>query len=85
MAIELNTAGIRRGVGSVYPDPSFLSACVAEGVPVTLGSDAHAPGDVGRDYDEAFRVLSDLGVSAVATYDRRRLAAAPLGAWLDRA
>ncbi|HVO76434.1 MAG TPA: histidinol-phosphatase, partial [Candidatus Bathyarchaeia archaeon] len=34
MAIEVNTAGIRRGVGSVYPDPGFLAACLKENVPV---------------------------------------------------
>ncbi len=73
MAIELNTAGIRRGTGSVYPERSFLAACVAERVPVTLGSDAHAPADVGRDYAEAFRMLADLGVTEVATYEKRRL------------
>ena len=85
MAIELNTAGIRRGVGSVYPDPSFLAACVEERVPITLGSDAHAPTDVGRDYEAAFRLLADLGVFEVATYEKRRRGKASLGAWLDKA
>ena len=80
MAIEVNTAGIRRGLGSVYPDPGFLAACVAEKVPVTLGSDAHTPGDVGRDYAAAFRLLGDLGITEVALYERRRLASRPLGA-----
>jgi len=85
MAIEVNTAGIRRGLGSVYPDPGLLAACVAEAVPVTIGSDAHSPADVGRDYAAAFRLLAGLGVSTVATYEKRRLATAPLGVWLDKA
>ena len=85
MAIEVNTAGIRRGLGSVYPDPGLLAACVAEEVPVTIGSDAHSPADVGRDYAAAFRLLAGLGVSTVATYEKRRLATAPLGVWLDKA
>ena len=85
MAIEVNTAGIRRGLGSVYPDPGFLGACVAEGVPITLGSDAHAPADVGRDYASAFRLLGDLGVTEVALFERRRLVSKPLGVWLDKA
>jgi histidinol-phosphatase (PHP family) len=85
MAIEVNTAGIRRGVGSVYPDPDFLAACVAEKVPVTLGSDAHTPADVGRDYEAARTLLAGLGVSEVATYEGRRLVKTPLGAWLDKA
>jgi histidinol-phosphatase (PHP family) len=85
MAIELNTAGIRRGAGSVYPDRSFLAACVSEGVPVALGSDAHAPADVGRDYKAGLRLLGDLGVTVIATYKKRRLTEVPLGAWLDNA
>ncbi len=83
MAIEINTGGLRRGAGSVYPERGFLAACVAEGVPVTVGSDAHSPAEVGRDFIAAFRLLGEFGVREVATYDKRRLARAPLGAWLD--
>jgi len=85
MAIEINTAGIRRGAGSVYPERDFFAACVAERVPVTLGSDAHSPGDVGRDFASALRLLDEFGVGEVATYERRRLARVPLGARLDNA
>lgn len=84
MALEVNTAGIRRGSGSVYPERGFLSACVSEGVPVTLGSDAHVPEDVGRDYDEAFALLRSLGVSEIATYERRRLRTRTLAVLTDK-
>jgi histidinol-phosphatase (PHP family) len=57
----------------VYPERNFLAACVAENVPVTLGSDAHAPADVGKDYAEAYRLLADLGITKIATYEKRRL------------
>jgi histidinol-phosphatase (PHP family) len=79
MAIEINTGGLRRGAGSVYPERSFFAACVAEGVPVTVGSDAHSPADVGKDFKSAFELLADFGVREVATYDKRRLAGVPLG------
>ncbi len=85
MAIEINTGGIRRGAGSVYPERGFLAACVAEGVPVTVGSDAHAPGDVGRDFGAVLELLEEFGVREVATYEKRRLDLAPLGARLDKA
>ncbi|UCF04663.1 MAG: histidinol-phosphatase HisJ family protein [bacterium] len=78
MAIEVNTAGVRRGVGGVYPEKAFLSACRAEGVPVTIGSDAHDPHDVGRDYDYAVKLLESLRISEVATYHRRRMTLRPL-------
>jgi histidinol-phosphatase (PHP family) len=80
MSIEVSTAGIRRGAGSIYPDSNLLEACVEAGVTITLGSDAHSPGDVGRDYDEAFKTLRRLGVTGIATYERRKAFVRPLPA-----
>jgi histidinol-phosphatase (PHP family) len=73
MSIEANTAGIRRGGGAVYPEKAFLEACMHAGVPLTLGSDAHTPEDVGRDYDALYATLAELGVEEIATYLRRRV------------
>jgi histidinol-phosphatase (PHP family) len=78
MAIEVNTAGIRRRTGSLYPEPDFLAVVAREGVPVTIGSDAHTPEDVGRDFDAAFRLLGDMGITEVATYTARRMTRRPL-------
>ena len=73
MAIEVNTAGLRRGAGSIYPDRLFLEACGAENVPVTLGSDAHTPADVGRDFRYAFRLLEETGIADLAMFEGRRM------------
>jgi histidinol-phosphatase (PHP family) len=54
-------------------------------VPVTVGSDAHTPGDVGRDFGAALELLDALGIREVATYERRRLAMTPLDRPLDNA
>jgi len=78
MAIEVNTAGLRRGAGSIYPDRLLLEACGARGVPVTLGSDAHTPADVGRDFRYAFRLLEETGISDFAIFDGRRMERRPL-------
>ena len=82
MSIEVNTAGLRRGAGSVYPDPAFLRPCVEEGVSVTLGSDAHHPDDVGRDFDAAFEALRAAGIDEIATYEGRRLVRRPLSSFI---
>lgn len=84
MAVELNTGGIRRGLGSPYPQPPFLAACVREGVPVTLGSDAHRPEDVARDFDAAFEILRSAGVSSLAAWEGRRMIMKPISAGPDR-
>ncbi len=78
MAIEVNTAGLRRGAGSIYPDRLLLEACGAEGIPVTLGSDAHTPADVGRDFRYAFRLLEEAGIADLAIFEGRKMERRPL-------
>jgi histidinol-phosphatase (PHP family) len=51
--VELNTAGLHKPVGEIYPDAALLSKFCRLGVPITFGSDAHRPQDVGRDFDRA--------------------------------
>ncbi|OQX86272.1 MAG: hypothetical protein B6D63_00255 [Candidatus Latescibacteria bacterium 4484_7] len=78
MSAEVNTAGLRRDAGSIYPAHEFLSVLVAEGVPLTIGSDAHRPDDVGRDFDSALSELKRFGVERVAVYERRKRSLVPL-------
>lgn len=78
MAVEVNTAGLRQPVGEIYPAPSFLDLCHRYGVPVTLGSDAHRPDDVGRDFEQAVTLLRQVGYREVAVFERRRRKYRPL-------
>ncbi len=78
MAIEVNTAGLRRGAGSIYPDRLLLEACAAGNVPVTLGSDAHRPADVGKDFRHAFRLIEEAGISDIAVFEKRKMVRRPL-------
>ncbi len=52
MAIEINTSGLRKPIKETYPNLAFLPLIAAYGLPVTLGSDAHAPDQVGFAFDE---------------------------------
>jgi histidinol-phosphatase (PHP family) len=61
VAIELNTAGWRKPVGEAYPAPALLSQAAAMGIPLTFGSDAHRPEDVGADFDRAVTLASACG------------------------
>ena len=47
IALELNTAGLRKPVGEAYPAPGLLAEASALGIPLTFGSDAHRPQEVG--------------------------------------
>ena len=79
VAIEVSTAGLRKPVREVYPDPEFLTACRSRRVPVTTASDAHVPEDVGRDLDEAVELLRRAGYDTVTVFDGRRRRQEPLG------
>lgn len=44
--VELSTAGWRKGVGDYYPSRGLLERFFRAGVPLTVGSDGHRPGDI---------------------------------------
>ena len=79
VAVEVSTAGLRKPVRELYPHPDFLAACRARGVPVTLGSDAHSPDLVGRDFDRARELLRSAGYETVTVFEQRRGRQEPLG------
>jgi len=73
VAVEVSTAGLRRPVGELYPSPDFLERCRARCVAVTTASDAHHPGDVGRDLDRALDLLRETGHETVTVYEAAEL------------
>lgn len=64
--IEVSTAGLRKPVGEVYPGHELLSAFRSTGVVATVGSDAHAPEEVGYRIDAAYEALRAAGYTSVA-------------------
>jgi histidinol-phosphatase (PHP family) len=80
VAVEVSTAGLRKPVGEIYPDPAFLRWCLECGCPVALSSDAHLPEHVGYEYDRALEYLEELGVRELAVFDRRERRLEPVGA-----
>jgi histidinol-phosphatase (PHP family) len=71
IAIECSSAGLRKPVGELYPDPDLLARFAAAGVPATLASDAHRPEDVARDYPTAVAALRGAGYTTITRFRRR--------------
>ena len=71
MCYEVNTAGLRWPAREMYPEPSFVRLGAKMGVPVTLGSDAHGPSDVGRDFDLALELVRSAGYTRVEDHPSR--------------
>ncbi len=78
ICFELNTSGRAAPVAEFYPGRRLLELCCLEGVPVTLGSDAHAPEQVGRYFDDALDLLRDVGYRELAVFSERRRSFIPL-------
>jgi histidinol-phosphatase (PHP family) len=79
VAIEVSTAGLRKPVAELYPAPAFLEMCLEAGRPIALSSDAHAPEQLGHEYERAVELLRGLGVEEIAVFERRRRRMEPLG------
>ena len=69
VAVEISTAGLRKPVGELYPDPAFLDACVGAGTPITLASDAHEPDLVGAEFQQALALARAAGCQTVTVFD----------------
>ena len=79
VAVEISTAGLRKPVGELYPDPGFLEACRRRDVPITTASDAHEPRLVGEDFDRALALARDADYETVTVFDGRTARQEPLG------
>ena len=74
VCVEVNTGGLRKPVAEMYPHPDLLQACHDVGVPVTFGSDAHAPNEVASDFESASALMRRAGYQEFVTYERRKRA-----------
>ena len=79
VAIEVSTAGLRKPVGELYPDPGLLAECVRRGVGLTLASDAHEPQLVGEDFGLALAAARGAGCETVTVFESRHGRQEPIG------
>lgn len=72
MAVEINTSGLRKPVKEVYPSEQILNIVSEFGIPLTLGSDAHMPTDVAKDFDTARQLVEKYGKGKISLYTKRK-------------
>jgi len=78
VAIELNTAGLRKDCKEIYPHPRIVQEAARLEVPITFGSDAHAPEEVGFNWSEAQALARGAGYRHWCRFTRRQREAVPL-------
>lgn len=70
--IELNTAGLAKGMREPNPCAGVLKRYKELGGEiVTVGSDAHEPGQIAHAFDRAAEILKDCDFRYYATYEKR--------------
>jgi len=72
MALELNTAGLRKECREIYPSPPIVKLAAQRDIPITFASDAHAPGEVGANFSEAIALAREFGYTHSCRFTGRR-------------
>ena len=72
VAMELNTAGLRKNCREIYPSPKIVHLAAQAGVPITFASDAHAIGEVGMNFAEAVTLARGAGYTHCCRFAQRR-------------
>ena len=78
MGIEINTSGWRRQVAEAYPSPLILSLAAEREIPLTFGSDAHAPDEVGYEFGKALQLARETGHTHSLRFRQRQGNRVPL-------
>lgn len=73
VTVEINTSGRRKTVGEMYPALKDLIIYCRAGVPLTFGSDAHKPEEVGCDYDKAVELAKQAGYTEYVMFKERKV------------
>lgn len=71
MVLEINMSGLRKPIEETYPSKELLEVAFALDIPITFGSDAHKPEQVGL-FDEAVVNLArEIGYTKCAIFKKR--------------
>jgi len=71
--IEINTAGYFYGLGHAHPQMDILQRYMQLGGEIiTIGSDAHRPENIAQYFDDAYKMLQQVGVKYIALFDKRK-------------
>jgi histidinol-phosphatase (PHP family) len=72
MAVEINSAGLRKPVAELYPAADVLQTMFDLNVPIIFGSDAHHPDQVGAGLPEACEAARKAGYRYLVRLSRRQ-------------
>ena len=71
MVLEINAAGYRKPIGEPYPSRALLEMAYERDIPITFGSDAHTPEQVGFKKEAIRRMAKEVGYTKAADFKGR--------------
>lgn len=71
IAIEINTSGILKKIGSQFPSDNIVKEIIQREIPVILGSDAHSPQYIGFMFEEFIQKAKKWGLSQLCLFEKR--------------
>lgn len=71
MTIEINSSGLRKPIGEIYPSRELLEVAYELDIPITLSSDAHKVEQIGYGYDEIISLAKAVGYTKVMNFRNR--------------
>lgn len=78
MAVEINSAGLRKPVAEVYPAADLVKLMYERNIPITFGSDAHHPDQVGEGLHKAYLLALSAGYSKLVSYNHHQKKVSPI-------
>lgn len=73
LALEINTAGYKYGLGQPHPQTDILKRYLElGGEKITIGADAHKPEHIAYDFKKAETLLKDLGFKYYTIFKKRQ-------------
>jgi histidinol-phosphatase (PHP family) len=72
LCVEINTSGLRKPERETYPGEKVLTLARDLKIPLTMGSDAHNPDQVGMNFDVAIDLINKYGNGKISIFERRK-------------
>jgi histidinol-phosphatase (PHP family) len=73
LAVEINTSGLRRPAGEIYPSLPIVKLLKKYDIPIVFGSDAHNPNQLAADFMMAGGLVREQGYREVVVFSKRRI------------
>ena len=70
MALEINSAGLDKPIAEIYPSEAILSLAHKMEIPISFGSDAHAPQKVGIYKDKMIALARKVGYKKAVSFTK---------------